>query len=222
MGDVHMPDWLLRGQSVPAVVKAIERLVEEQPDRFTGVSRHGDDEFTVHVVDPAAATEEPFATLRRQADEADIVLRTAPSPRSRSELIRVMEAISHGAGAQWGIHPATATVRLQVAEADAEAAHAALDRFGAAITITSVLPATLAPVLPRGPREPRAWWPMPSLPVHEAIGMPADEVERNHVAEGFTVDLYHHGHRFGFHENRVPGRIRLFVRDGVVEDATQG
>lgn len=212
------------------MINAIERLIEEQPDRFTGLTTRGSGDVTVYVVDESVIAEEPFTALRREAVATGIELYTAQGLRPRSELTRVMDAITRSgilgtpafAGAQWGIDPASATVQLRVGEAGVDEVRAAFAELGGAVAITSVPPEEGMTTLGGGHRGPHEGWPAPTLPLDDVVGMRSDAVAQTYRDDGFIIETYQYGYPGMFTSDLAFRRIRLLVRDGVVVDARQG
>ena len=66
------------------------------------------------------------------------------------------------------------------------------------------------------PREARG------TPLIELVGQPAEPTAARLRDEGRDVEIHHLGHRIALTTDLRPNRVRLFVHDGLVRDASPG
>lgn len=153
--------WARQARQLP-VINAIQQLIEDEPDRFTGLTTNGSSYITLHLVDRAVLTEPRLVALLEQARAADIEVIVPDAARSRSELSGIRDEIV--TARPWGdltvrgfgiwIDPAAATVAIEVASKNLAPVRMALRRYGDAVVVTSSGPPS--PVCPGPPAPARA------------------------------------------------------------------
>ena len=210
------------------MIEAVQDLIDREPDRFTGLTAAGSDHVTLHVTDPSVLRDERVVALLDDARAVGSEVMSGEGPRSLRELRAINEEIlrtdpfrAHGIGAaQSWIDPATATVRILVADSAVDVVRRVFARHGDAVVVTGNGPLDLSTRLSRFPG-PRDGWPVPTLAPDDARGRPIDEVAEIYRGEGFEVEVHHLGDPYLLHSDLRPHRIRLLVTDGRVVDATQ-
>lgn len=222
------PEFWRRQAAQPAVIGAVEDLIDREPDRFTGLTADGSGHVTLHVTDSAVLDDARLVALLEDARAADIEVTSTVQPRSLRELRAIYDEIlrtdpfrAHGVdAAEFRIDPATATVRILVADAAVDLVRRVFARHGDAVVVIGNGPPDLSTRLHRhtGPRD---GWPVPTLAPDDAAGRPAEEVAELYRGEGFEVEVHDLGGPYALHADLRPHRIRLLVADGRVVDATQ-
>lgn len=91
-GDPGLEYWARQARQLP-VINAMEQLIEDEPDRFVGLTANGSAHITVHVVDRAVLHEPRPAALLAQARAERIEVVVADGVRSRSELTGIRDDI---------------------------------------------------------------------------------------------------------------------------------
>ncbi len=223
------PEFWTRPHAQLTVINAMTRLIEDEPDRFTGIHTDTSARVTLYVIDPGVVEEPLLARLLDDAGQEGIAITVAPGVRPLRELNRIMDDIirtqpfeSLGAlGAGWWIDPPTGTVQVQVAEMAVDAVRTAFARYGNAVVVLSVGPPDPTARLPRHSGS-RAGWPVPTASTDSVVGRPAEGTTRRYRDEGFDVETHHPGHPLALDMDLRPGRIRLLVHEGAVVDASQG
>jgi hypothetical protein len=210
------------------VINNLRRLIDEQHDRFTGLTTDGSSHVVVYLVDPTAAEQDRFLSLLHDARRENVVVELVPGLRSLRELNQIMNDIGRGdtftedavSPVSCGIDVATATVQVTVAARSVTAARRACARYDGAVVITAVDRSAFT-TLPthRGSRE---GWPVPTVRPETTIGQPVPGVADRYRAEGFTVEIVDPDVHGGVDLDLRTDRIRLLVHDGVVVDAAQG
>lgn len=222
------PEYWRRQAAQLPVIGAMQSLVEQEPDRFTGLTSVGSDRVTLHVVDPTVRQDDRLVTLLEDARKAGIEVGFTDSPRSlrdldaiNDEILRTDPFTTNGVRtAEFWIDPATATVRIHVADSAVDVVRRVFARHGDAVVVTGHGPVDLSTRLPRFPGS-RAGWPVPTPAPDQAAGRPTEEVAEMYRSEGFEVEIYHLGDPFLLNSDLRPHRIRLLVHEGHVVDATQ-
>lgn len=220
--------WRRQAAQLP-VINAMRALIDGEPDRFTGLTTDGSDRVTLHVVDPSVREDERLVALLDDAHSVDIEVEFTEGPRSLRELAAIKEEIlrtgpfreSGVRAARFWIDPATATVRIHVADPAVDLVRRVFARHGDAVVVTGEGPVDRSMRLGRftGSRE---GWPVPTLAPDQAAGRPTGDVVELYRSEGFEVEIHHLGDPFMLDSDLQPHRIRLLVHDGHVTDATQG
>ncbi len=227
MADPGPEYWRRQAAQLP-VINAIQSLIDQEPDRFTGLTTGGSDHVTLHVVDPTVRQDDRLVALLDDARSVDIEVEFADSARSLRELKAINDEIlqtdplqKNGVrAAEFWIDPATATVRIHVADSAVDVVGRVFARHGDAVVVTGNGPVDLSTRL-RPFSGSRAGWPVPTLAPDQAAGRPTQEVAGVYRSEGFEVEIYHLGDPFLLNSDLRPHRIRLLVHDGHVVDATQ-
>lgn len=213
------------------VYNALLRIVEGEPDRFTGLVGDGSGEtmrLTVHSFDPTVRDDARIVALVARAPEVDVEVTFVDSRRSLRELTAVHDDVMRQRPSQenglravmsW-IDPAAATVRVQLADSAVDRVQKQFAHHGDAVTVIGNGPPDLSIRLGRytGSRD---GWPVPSLDPDDATGRPFEEVAALYRSEGFEVAIHHLEDPFGIETKLDPHRIHLLVHDGRVHDATQ-
>jgi hypothetical protein len=210
------------------VINALRRLIDEQPDRFTGLTTNGSSRVVVHLVDPAAADQDRFRALLRDARRESIEVEFAEGLRPLRALRRIMDDIGRGRIlAEVGVHVvgcgidiATATVQVVVAARSVPDARRACARYDGAVVINAVDRSAFT-TLP-GYSGSREGWRVPTVRPETTIGQPVTPVADRYRAEGFAVEIIDPDIHGGVEVDLQPDRIRLLVHDAVIVDATQG
>ena len=226
MTDDPGPEFWARQHDQLVVVNELQRLIDEQPDRFTGLTTNGSAHIVVHLVDPTAAEEDRFRALLQDAQRETIEVELVQGRRPLRLLNRIMSDIGRGkifaaAGVHvigCGIDTATATVQVTVAARSVQDARRACARYDGAIVITAVDRSALTLFHHSRSRE---GWPVPSVPPASTIGQPVAAVADRYRAEGFTVEIVDPDIHGGIDADLSPNRIRLLVHDDVIVDASQ-
>lgn len=219
--------WRRQAAQLP-VIDAMQSLIEQEPDRFTGLTSVGSDRVTLHVVDPTVRQDDRLVTLLADAREAGIEVGFADSPRSLRDLNAINDEIlrtdpfpTNGVrAAEFWIDPSTATVRIHVADSAVDVVRRVFARHGDAVVVTGHGPVDLSTRLPRFSGS-RTGWPVPTPAPDQAVNRPTEEVAGLYRSEGFEVEIYHLGDPFLLNSDLRPRRIRLLVHEGHVIDATQ-
>ena len=222
------PEFWRRQAEQLTVIGAVEDLVDREPDRFTGLTAAGSGHVTLHVTDPAVLGDARLVALLEDARAVGIDVTSAVGPRSLRELRAIYDEIlrtdpfrAHGVdAAEFRIEPATATVRILVADVDVDLVRQVFAPHGDAVVVIGCGPPDLSTRLGRhtGPRD---GWPVPTLAPDDAAGRPVEEVAEPYRDEGFEVEVHDLGGPYALHSDLHPHRIRLLVADGRVVDATQ-
>lgn len=222
------PEFWRRQAAQLAVIGAMEDLIDREPDRFTGLTAAGSGHVTLHVTDLAVLEDARLVVLLRDARAVRIDVGHCEVPRSLRELRALYDEIlrtdpfrAHGVdAAEFRIDPATATVRILVADSAVDLVRRVFARHGDAVAVVGNGPPELSTRLRRhtGPRD---GWPVPTLLPDEAAGRPAEEVAEVYRGERFEVEAHHLEGPYMLHSDLRPHRIRLLVADGRVVDATQ-
>jgi hypothetical protein len=210
------------------VINAMQSLIDQEPDRFTGLTTAGSDHVTLHFVDPTVRQDERLVTLLDDARTADIEVEFTESPRSLRELNTINDEIrradlfrEHGVrAAQFWIDPATATVEIHVADSAVDVVRRVFAPYGDAVVVTGNGRVDLSMRL-RPYSGSREGWPVPTLAPDQAAGRPTEEVVELYRSEGFEIEIYYLGDPFLLNRDLRPHRIRLLVHEGRVVDATQ-
>ena len=228
MSDDRGPEFWARQHDQLVVINALQRLIDEQPDSFTGLTTNGSVHVVIHLVDPTAADQAPFRALLQDARRENIEIALAQGLRPLRTLNQIMSDIVrskiftevgvHVVGC--GIDVATATVQVTVAARSVADARRACARYDGAIVITAVDRNAFG-MLSRH-RGSREGWPVPIVAPEATIGRPVTAVADRYRVEGFTVQIIDPDIHGGVEADLSPNRIRLLVHDGVIVDATQG
>jgi hypothetical protein len=219
------PEFWARQHDQLVVINELRRLIDEQPDRFTGLTTNGSGRVVIHVVDLAAVEQERFRALLQDARREKIEIDVVPGLRPLRGLNRIMDDMGRGQvlgmrPVSCGIDVATSTVQITVAARIVEEARRACARYDGAVVITAVDRNAFGP-LP-GRRDSPAGWPVPSVAPMSTIGQAVAAVAERYRTEGFTVQIIDPDIHGGVEADLRPSRIRLLVHDGVIVDATQG
>ncbi|GEL26054.1 hypothetical protein PSU4_50080 [Pseudonocardia sulfidoxydans NBRC 16205] len=213
------------------VYNGLLRIVEADPDRFTGLVGDNSGEtmrLTIHAVDPTVRDDERIAAQVAQASKGDVEITFVDSRRSLRELTAVQADIirqnplqeNGSRGIELWIDAAASTVCVRVADSAVDTMRRQFAHHGDGVTVVGNGSVDLSIRLGRhtGPRE---GWPVPSLAPDDAIGRPFEEVAALYRSEGFRVEIYHLEDPFGEEQSLDPDRVTLLVHDGKVHDATQ-
>jgi hypothetical protein len=222
------PEYWRRQAAQLTLINAIRSLIDQEPDRFTGLSTAGSGHVTIHLIDPTVRQDERLVTLLDNARVADIEVEFTESPRSLRELTAIHDEIlrtdlfkRHGVrGATFGIDPATATIGITVADSAVDLVRRVFARYGEAVVVSGTGPVDLYTRLERHSGS-RDGWPVPTLAPDEAAGRATKEIAELYRREGFEVEIYHLGDPYILNADLRSRRIRLLVHDGRVVDATQ-
>jgi hypothetical protein len=220
------PEFWARQHDQLVVINELQRLIDEQSDRFTGLVTNGSGHVVIHVVDTAVVEEERFRALLQVARREGIEVEVVPGLRPLRTLKRIMDDVIRGevfAGARpvsCGIDVATSTVQVTVAARAVEEARRACARYDGAVVVIAVDRNAFGP-LP-GRRDSPAGWPVPSVAPMSTIGQPVAGVADRYRAEGFTVQIIDPDIHGGVDLSLNTHRIRLLVHDGVIVDGSQG
>ncbi|GAY13084.1 hypothetical protein [Pseudonocardia sp. N23] len=225
------PEYWRRQHAQLEVYNELLRIVEGEPDRFTGLVGDGSGEtmrITVHAVDPTVRYDERVAGLVARAPHVDVEVTFVDSRRSLRELTAIRDDVVHQnplqesglRGLELWIDPSEETVYVRVADSAVETIRRRFAQHGAALTVVGNGPADLSTRLRRfsGSRD---GWPVPTLDPDDAAGRPAEEVATLYRSEGFDVVIVHLEDPFGLETKLDPRRITLLVHDGRIVDAAQ-
>ncbi len=169
MTDDPGPEFWRRQHDQLVVINELRRLIDEQPDRFTGLTTNGSAHVVVHLVDPTAAEKDRFRALLQDARRENIAIELVQGLRPLRLLNQIMSDIGRGKiFAEVGVHvigcgidTATATVQVTVAARSVADARRACARYGGAIVITAADRSGLTLFHHSRSRE---GWPVPSVP----------------------------------------------------------
>ncbi|ODU03255.1 MAG: hypothetical protein ABS81_14935 [Pseudonocardia sp. SCN 72-86] len=226
------PEYWRRQTSQLEVYNALLRIVEAEPDRFTGLVGDGSGEtmrLTLYAVDPTVRDDARIAALVARAPDVHVEVTIVDSRRSLRELTAVRDDIIRNEplrrddgfrGIELWIEPVQETVVVRVSDSFVDTIRRRFAHHGDAVTAVGNGPVDLSIRLGRhtGSRE---GWPVPSLAPDDAIGRPYEEVAALYRSEGFRVMILHLEDPFGQEQSLSPDRITLLVHDGRVHDATQ-
>ena len=226
MTDDPGPEFWARQHDQLVVINELRRLIDEQPDRFTGLTTNGSAHVVIHLVDPAAAEEDRFRALLQDAQREKIEVELVQGRRPLRLLKRIMDDVLCGqvfAGVcpvSCGIDVATATVQVTVAERAVEEARRECGRYDGAVVVTAIDRSRFT-TLP-GHSGSREGWPVPTVAPKSTIGQPVAGVADRYRDEGFQVEIVDPDLHAGITADLRPNRIRLLVHDDVIVDASQG
>lgn len=223
------PGYWERQAEQLAVIDAVQDLVDREPDRLTGLTTAGSGRVTLHVADPAVLQDGRLVALLQDARAVGIEVTSDVGPRSLRELRAIQDEIlrtrpfhTHGIGvAQFWIDPATATVRILVADSAVDRVRQVFARHGDAVVVIGNGPPDLS-TRPTGYGGGRGARPVPALTPDEAAGRPAEEVAEVYRSEGFRVVIHHLEDPFVLTADLRSDRIRLIAAGGRVVEATHG
>ncbi|WP_232666792.1 hypothetical protein [Pseudonocardia sp. TRM90224] len=221
------PEFWARQQSQLVVINRIRDMIDEQPDRFTGLVTNGSGHATVYVVDPAATQQPRFVALVDEAGGAGIDLVVTQGVRSSKLLDAIMSEVgavlaeADVVAVGTGVDVVSGSVEVHVATRWIDRARAVCAaRYGPAVTIIEIDRNAFSK-LPFHP-EPADDWPRPSVPITDQIGRDVGAVAELYRREGFQVQVLDPDRHGGATADLRPNRIRFLVHDGRIVDAAQG
>lgn len=137
------PEFWRRQAAQLAVIGAMEDLIDREPDRFTGLTAAGSGHVTLHVTDLAVLEDARLVMLLQDARAVRIDVGHCEVPRSLRELRALYDEIlrtdpfrAHGVdAAEFRIDPATATVRILVADSAVDLVRRVFARHGDAVAV---------------------------------------------------------------------------------------